>query len=190
MEPPAKRTRDDECYSDSSEPSDSSDASDAEEDNAYLQVCDKFQNLLDEGCGCREGKTNHYRQLHTQTAQKFMFDILQLTKNQRKSYALASLAACYRTSATERQHSAAGAAGASGAAGQETRKWYCYAVLVEVICKTAFTEMRGLTKHTIESMQAQVKLGNVVPAEHKSKGVPNQTGHTLRRLLNRCRTLS
>ena len=101
-----------------------------------------------------------------------MFDFLQLTKNQRKSYALASLAACYRTSAAERQHSAARAAGASGAAGQETRKWYCYAVLGEVICKTAFMEMHGLTRHTIESLQAQVKLGNVVPAEHKSKGVP------------------
>ena len=148
MEPPAKHARDDECYSDSSEPSDGSNASNTEEDSAYLQVCDKFQNLLDGECGCCEGKTNHYRQLNTQTAQKFMFDFLQLTKNQRKSYTLASLAACYRTSPTEWQH---GAAGASGAAGQETRKWYCYAVLGKVICKTAFMEMHGMTKHTIES---------------------------------------
>ena len=60
VEPPAKRARDDESYSDSSELSDGSGASDAEEDIAYLQVCGKFQNLLDGGSGCREGKTNHY----------------------------------------------------------------------------------------------------------------------------------
>ena len=120
---------------------------------------------------CHDGTVNHYDQFHNimQKAQKFVFDFQQLTKSQRKSYVLASLAACHRSSATERQHQQEAACPAD--VDKDARSWYCYAVLGEVVCKTVYMDMHSLSKHTIASLQKQVKEGNVVPVEHKSKGV-------------------
>ena len=166
------REREDEYFSDSGEDSGEQSGSgssegDAADDDGYQQVCGKLQNLVEAGCGC--GKTNHFAIIEEPKAQKFMFDFLQLGKAQRKSYALASLSACYRTSATERHH---GAAEAAGEEGPVTRKSYSYGILGHTVCRTTYMEMLGLSKHTLESLQKQVKEGNVVPTEHKLKGVP------------------
>ena len=139
------REREDEYFSDSCEdlgepPRSGSSEGDAADDDGYQQVCGKLQNLGEAGCGC--GKTNHFAIIEEPKAQKFMFDFLQLGKAQRKSYALASLSACYRTSATERHH---GAAEAAGEEGPVTRKSYSYGILGHTVCRTTYLEMQCCT---------------------------------------------
>ena len=80
-------------------------------------------------------------------------------------------------SAPERQHGVARAVGASGAAGQETHKWYCYAVSDEVISKTAFIDVHGLTTHTIESLHQHMVCHNLLQLKEEQTQPPPSFQH-------------